>query len=277
MGERHELAGGGGQRYLREVQYVDGSRLDVRSHLHRAFATAPEPLPVFEAALVEWRDGATVLECGCGNGRFWDNPALPRSLRLTLTDLSPGMVDEAMERVRPFGFAAVAGRACDVQALPFDDHTFDVVLANHMLYHVPDPDRAVAELARVVRPDGAVLAATNGFGHMDQITQLVAEVFDGVDPVPRALDAVFGIDTGEARLRRAFRSVTWHAFDNDLLVDDPDAVVAYGLSIPPGDGATPEQRARFEAAVRRRFTSGPLRIHTRGGVFVAGQPRAAAR
>jgi hypothetical protein len=84
---------------------------------------------------------------------------------------------------------------------------------------------------------------------------------------------VFGIDTGEARLREQFASVVWHAFDNDLLVDDPAAVVAYGLSFPPGEFATDAQRERFAQAVSRRFDSGLLRIRTRAGVFVCSKPR----
>ena len=74
------------------------------------------------------------------------------------------MVDEAVARAKDGRYAQIRGRVCDVQALPFKDDAFDVVIANHMLYHVPDPDRGVAELARVVHRDGVVLAATNGYG-----------------------------------------------------------------------------------------------------------------
>jgi hypothetical protein len=68
----------------------------------------------------------------------------------------------------------------------------------------------------------------------------------------------------------------WHAFDNDLIVDDPAAVVTYGLSFPPGESATGDQRDQFDAAVRRRFVDGRLRIRTRTGVFVCRHPRAHA-
>ena len=84
---------------------------------------------------------------------------------------------------------------------------------------------------------------------------------------------MFGIDTGEARLRERFASVVWHAFDNDLVVDDPAAVVDHGLSFPPGEQATDAQRAAFTAAVERRFADGRLRIRTRAGVFVCTRPR----
>jgi 2-polyprenyl-3-methyl-5-hydroxy-6-metoxy-1,4-benzoquinol methylase len=268
--ERRPAFAGGDQAYLREVQYANGGKLDARSRLHHTYSTAPLPLAAFEAQLIECRADAEVLEVGCGTGGFWSNGVVPASVNVTMTDLSPGMVREGVDRATARGYRP-EGRVCDVQDLPFAHRAFDVVLANHMLYHVPDPDRAVAELARVVRADGVVLAATNGYGHMREINDAIAEVFGG--RAPEGLYEVFGIDTGEARLRRRFASVTWHAFDNDLVVDDPAAVVAYGLSFPPGESANAEQAAAFDAAVRRRFVDGRLRIHTRSGVFVARRPR----
>ena len=103
--------------------------------------------------------GAEVLEVGCGTGALWANvaPLLP-DLRLTLTDLSEGMLAAAERAVSPLTNVAVAGvRTCDVQELPFPDRSFDVAVANHMLYHVPDPLLAAAELARVLRPGGVLL------------------------------------------------------------------------------------------------------------------------
>lgn len=269
MAERSGFAGGD-QTYLRDVQYRDGSKLDARARIHRDFATSPISFMSFEAALTDWPSDAAVLECGCGTGRFWTAPELPRNLRLTLTDLSAGMVDEAIARARSEGFGSVSGRHVDAQSLPWAANTFDVVIANHMLYHVPDPDLAIRELSRVLRPDGVLLAATNGYGHMREINDAVAEVFGDHG---EALYEVFGIDTGERRLREAFGAITWHAFDNDLVVDDPQAVIDYGLSFPPGEFATAPQRAAFAARVHEDFSDGAMRIRTRAGVFVARRPR----
>ena len=260
---------GGDQEYLRTTQYGTTAKLDARSYLHRTYGTSPVSFATFEARLVDWPASASVLECGCGSGLFWHNVELPPTMSLTLTDLSAGMVETATAVAAANGFGDVRGHVCDVQELPFEDASFDVVVANHMLYHVPDPDRVVAELARVVRPNGVVLAATNGSGHMGEITELIAEVFGNHG---EALYEVFGIDSGEARLRRSFASITWHAFVNDLVVDDPARVVDYGLSFPPGEDATDDQRAEFAAAVERRFAGGRLRVRTRAGAFVARSP-----
>jgi hypothetical protein len=89
----------------------------------------------------------------------------------------------------------------------------------------------------------------------------------------KGLYEVFGIESGEGRRREAFASIVWHAFDNDLVVDDPDPVVEYGLSFPPGETATAAQRSEFAAVVRRRFVDGRLRTGTRDGAFVSRVPR----
>ncbi len=269
MTSRSDFAGGN-QTYLRDVQYGDGAKLDVRTALHQRFSSATVAFPDFAASLVDWTDHTRVLECGTGTGRFWDNSFAHKASSLTLTDLSPGMVQEAVSRARRNGFDDVTGNECDVQELRYEDDSFDVVVANHMLYHVPDPDLAVAELARVLRPGGSLLAATNGYGHMDAMNDAIAEVFGGHG---EGLYEVFGIDTGEARLREQFTRVAWHAYDNDLFVTDAQAAIAYGLSFPPGETATDAQAVEFGAAIRSRFVDGQMRIRTRTGAFVCKAKR----
>jgi SAM-dependent methyltransferase len=269
MSQRAPFAGGD-QTYLRDEQYGDTSRLDARVVLHHRFSTSMVTIADFEAALTTWSDTDRVLECGAGTGRFWNNVTTPRSAELTITDLSVGMVTAAVSNAVANGFTSVTGNECDVQYLPYEDSTFDVVVANHMLYHVPDPDRGVAELARVMKPAGVLLATTNGYGHMAAVNESIAEVWGHAS---EALYEVFGIDTGEARLREQFRSVTWHAFDNDLMVTDLDAAMAYCLSFPPGERATAEEAEQLRAALQRRFNNGVLRVRTRAGVFVCRSPR----
>lgn len=269
MEDRAPFAGGD-QTYLRDEQYGNSTKLDVRTALHQRFSTATLAFPDFEASLIDWPTDARVLECGTGSGRFWDNSVAPRSAELTLTDLSPGMVKAAVQRATSSGFSSVQGQECDVQLLPFADDSFDVVLANHMLYHVPDPDLAVRELARVLAPQGVLLASTNGYGHMDSMKDAITEAFEDHGD---KLYEVFGIDTGERRLREHFAQISWHAYDNDLLVTDLEAAVAYGLSFPPGEFATEAQVPLFRDALEQRFSDGVLRIRTRTGAFVCRDPR----
>jgi len=265
---------GGDQDYLRDVQYTDSSKLAVRANLHVKYGKATW-FPWW-AQQVPWPATGSVLEVGCGAGWLWGEGAgeMPAGLDLTLTDLSPGMVTEAVARARAVGsFGVVTGRTANAEDLPFADRSFDVVAANHMLYHVPDPATGVAELARVVRPNGVVAVATNGWTHLTELWQIRAEVFAGLAGHDETVE-VFGIETGEPMLREHFRSVSLHRYDDHLRCTDPADVVAFLCSTPPAEGAGPEVLARLEAAVAARFEAGGgvLEVTKDGGLFLCTDP-----
>ena len=94
----------------------------------------------------------------------------------------------------------VDARVGDVQALLFPDESFDCALSGWMLYHVPDVDRALAELARVLRPGGRLVATTYA-------TDNYLELWDLVGRDPTSARHSFREDTGEEALRRRFSRV----------------------------------------------------------------------
>jgi SAM-dependent methyltransferase len=194
---------------------------------------------------------------------------VPEGVSLVLRDLSPGMVDEALARARATGcYAAVEGEPADLQALPDADLAYDRVVANHMLYHLPDPRAGVAELARVVRPDGAVVVATNGRDHMRELHEVEASVF-GDAALDRTVD-VFGAEVGFGLLRERFADVRWLQYEDELRCTDPADVLAYSCSSPPGEDATAAERAALTAALEARFAAGggTMTITKDTGLFV---------
>ncbi len=176
------------------------------------------------------------------------------------------MVAEARAKVAELGYAEVSVLACDAQSIPLPDDTFGVVVASHMLYHVPDPVAALREMRRLLRSDGVALVSTNGPGHMRQINALVASI---LGPQRDSLSDHFGIDSGERQLREVFGRITWHAFVHPLLVTDAADAVAYATSYPPGEGADDAQRAWLHERIAAEIAQhGSFRIDVRGGVFV---------
>ncbi|HEX3333729.1 MAG TPA: methyltransferase domain-containing protein [Acidimicrobiales bacterium] len=257
--------------YLREHQYKDPSNLSARIALHARFSQSEQPWYPWLTSLVDWPEDGDVLEVGCGPGTLWLNvAALLPPLRLTLTDLSVGMLAAAREAVAPLpSLEVVATTACDAQALPFPDRSFDVVVANHMLYHVPDPSRAVSEFARVLRSGGVLVAATNGPNHLDVITELSRQFLGS--STTDFVDRRFGTTNGAAILSDSFGSVTWYPHACTIVCDEPSAVLAYVTSSGAGHAAAPEQLDALAEAVHARFreAGGVLRISTEKGCFVA--------
>jgi SAM-dependent methyltransferase len=262
---------GGDQRYLRDVQYHDAGKLTARARLHQRYRTAAQPWFPWLASQIDWPSPAEVLEVGCGPGWMWIEAAqeLPAGLRLMLSDLSPGMVEAARQRVSAGGrLSAVTGTVADAQRLPFADGSFDVVVANHMLYHVPDPTLAVSELARVLRPDGWLLAAANGPGNLREVQEIRAQVF-GVPPESR-LDERFGSVSGVPMLSSSFARVEWRSYPDELRCTEPEDVIAYITSYPPGEDPPPDLLEALRRAVGARFgASGVFTITKSTGAFVA--------
>jgi SAM-dependent methyltransferase len=255
-------------RHLRDVQYRDSGNLAARANLHARYSTARVPWFTWLARLVDWSQAAPVLEVGCGPGWLWEEArAEPLGeAAVTLTDLSSGMLREALDRARPH-VGALNGAAVDAEALPFVDGSFDVVLANHMLYHVSNSAHAAGELARVLRPSGTLVAATNGPSHLREVDAIVAAVFG--EGQQRKYSDRFGAHNGAATLAPHFEQVQWRPYDDDLLCTDPADVVAYVRSFPPGNRATDTQQDRLRVAVDACFaTNGTMRITKETGAFV---------
>jgi ubiquinone/menaquinone biosynthesis C-methylase UbiE len=242
-------------------QYADSSKLKARARLHQEFGYGE---PWFEWVMdrLPLKAGDRVLDIGCGPAWFWaaSQGHFPAGLHLTLADQSQGMVKEATERCAPLGFASVIGQQADVAALPFADESFDVVIAMHMLYHVPDQKKAVAELHRVLKPGGTLGLTTNGIGDTKELYAL-STTFGGVAVNPASL--AFGFDEATSLLESQFGNVSQASCPGGLHVTDPEVVFLALTSYPPGDGASDEQLAAFRTAISDAFAAGGGALDTK--------------
>jgi ubiquinone/menaquinone biosynthesis C-methylase UbiE len=236
-------------------QYGDSRKLAARARLHSEYTIAETGWFPWVATQLPLKQGDRVLDVGCGPAWFWAATAglLPEKLDLTLADLSPGMVDEAMARCYALPFGAVHGRQADAAALPFDDGTFDAVVAMHMLYHLPDPSAGIAEISRVLKPGGFLAVTTNGTGNMREIYELTT-IFGSAPYDPAA--AAFGYDAAERLMRSQFGNVAMSEHPASLRITEPEDVFLALTSYPPGDGAGEPELARFREAIADAFRQG---------------------
>ncbi|GAA2633076.1 hypothetical protein Adu01nite_13160 [Paractinoplanes durhamensis] len=185
-----------------------------------------------------------VLEVGAGTGELWRHLD-HGGVDLTLVDSSPAMCD------RLAGVAGASVHRCDAGALPFADGSFDMVIANHMLYHVDDPAAVLREFARVSRPGGRLAVATNGGGHMREITELGTRIGRPDIMLGRSVSD-FTAESGPGLVAAAFQDVRVEEFPGDLAVPDAGPVLAYLGSMalsPLSDGELAAARAIVEERI----------------------------
>lgn len=266
--------------YLRGDQYQNSGNLGARAELHRLYSTAVTPWHEWVFAQLALQPSERVLECGGGPGWLWREnlPHIPPDCQITLTDLSPGMVAEAAQALA--GHPAFQFQTANIQELPFPDGAFDVVIANHMLYHVPDRARAYAEVKRVLTPHGRFLAATNGNAHMRELRQLgrhlMRQLLPTTDtswmerPLFASHELPFRLENGHAELAPWFAQVILHPFADALHVTAATPLIAYLLSATEVRAViTDDLYHRLEQAVTAQIAQqGAIYITKDVGLFV---------
>jgi ubiquinone/menaquinone biosynthesis C-methylase UbiE len=254
--------------YLKD-QYKDASKLNARIRLHARFSTNRYGWHRWVFDQFRLAPGSRVLELGCGPGLLWavNLARIPDTWDITLSDFSPGMLQEARQTLsrsqRPVQFQVI-----DAQAIPFDDASLDAVIANHMLYHVPDRPRALAEIRRVLKPDGVLYASTIGETDLHEIGDLIQRV----DATFRwgATTGEFSLENGTAQLARQFSSVTLHRYEDALVVTEAQPLIAYILSGQAGRVLVGEKQQRLQALIEQELAArGAIHISKDSGMFEA--------
>ena len=115
----------------------------------------------------------------------------------------------------------------DVQDNPFDDESFDIVIANHMLYHVPDLAKAISEIHRVLVSNGILYTNTKGEGHMNELYALMKE-FDPSYKNKRP-NLGFSLENGIDKVKTFYEN-SLYRYDNYLLVTDANDLTSYQFS-----------------------------------------------
>jgi ubiquinone/menaquinone biosynthesis C-methylase UbiE len=267
------------QKYLVTQQYKNARNLNARENLHARFSTNPRNWFDWVFDHLDLSATADILEIGCGNGDLWAHirDRIPPGWSLVLGDLSQGMLQEAKKNLSFLGGRAKF-QTLDAQLLMFDGETFDAVIANHMLYHVPNISRALLEASRVLKVGGKFFAATNGQGHMQEIHQLAI----GFAPLKQQLiennllrndQFSFSLENGEELLRQQFTQVKCFLYPDSLAVTQIDPLVDYLASISPeiSELLSPKLSDSFRQYLEEQLEKqgGVIKITKSTGMFVA--------
>jgi ubiquinone/menaquinone biosynthesis C-methylase UbiE len=215
------------QTYLKTDQYRDATNLNARIEIHQRFSTNPQGwFPWVWDTLEKLPQTARVLELGCGAGSLWTTcpERIPAGWNLTLSDLSEGMLQAAWRNLVVIG-RGIKFDQIDAQSIPYPDETFDIIIANHMLYHVPDRPKALAEIHRVLRLDGFLIATTIGENHLKEMNSWFKRV--GADMDFSAGTNPFTLENGLQQLQAVFSHAELKRYNDSLRITEIPPLMAY--------------------------------------------------
>lgn len=212
-------------------QYQDASNISTRINLHSLYSQNPEGWFPWIFRNLHLENGLHVLEIGCGDGSMWEQNRknIPSGIQITLSDISEGMLRDARRTVGSDD-ARFSFRTFDCQHIPYSDDTFDIVIANHVLFYCENVSSACREVCRVLKPGGHFFASTYGSDHMKEVSELARGFDDRIVLAAGKLDEKFGKDNGQKILSRYFTDTAWHQYEDALEVTDAEPLISYILS-----------------------------------------------
>lgn len=252
-------------------QYQNDNSLSIRINLHKKHSTNKQGFIPWLFEKYTFIDGSRILELGCGNATQWDNniSKLPSNCTLILSDFSDGMVKTAWER-HGSNKNTIAQRI-DIQNIPFPDDCFDMVIANHMLYHVPDLHKALFEVHRVLRKGGKFYSSTNGNGGMRTYLYDVRKM---INPhIPELSSGFsFSLQNGKEMLNNYFAEVQRYDFEDSLHITETQDLIDWMRStITISNYSEDDYDALYNFFEEIRTKEGAIDIPKEVGLFISAK------
>lgn len=247
-----------------EIQYHNAKNLNTRISIHEKYSTNHQPFGDWIMSHYEIKPNDRILELGCGTGDMWKNKLdlLDAGSYLTLTDFSSGMLETAKKNTQ--GSPWVDYQVVDIQYIPYEGDAFDIVIANMMLYHVPDLDRGLAEVRRVLKPGGIFYCATYGeHGIMEFINETLREYH-----ISGSIGQTFTLQNGGDLLGKHFLGVEKLTREDGLLITHIPDLVDYVLSMSSLSGMENASAEVLRLAFEKKAVNGTLYVPKEYGMFI---------
>lgn len=213
-----------------KTQYQNATNISARIRLHKDYSVNPQGWFPWLFEQLHLHSGMKVLEVGCGNGELWieNLDQISDDIQIVLSDVSDGMlrdVKSVLGNDSRFSF-----QCFDCEENPYEDETFDCVIANHMLFYCDDLNQALEECRRVLKQDGVFACSTYSKRHMQEITELVKGFDENISLSADVLYEKFGLDNGKEKLSPFFSDVKCLHYDDSIEINEAEPLIAYILS-----------------------------------------------
>lgn len=251
-------------------QYVDSSNLNASVKLQDRYSSNEHGWYKWTFSKLKLDREYKILEIGCGNGALWSKNIeyLNNDLDITLTEVCEDMIKDAQKNLihhkDKFNF-----QIADPNNIPFEDESFDIVIANHILFYMKDLDQVLSEINRVLKVGGHFYCSTIDSNNMKELEELMLGFSNNIHISEEKLSSKFGLKNGEGILKNYFSEVNKHLYEDKLIVNDTEGILEYIYSIPGNILEVVETKKKeFEAYVDKNIKdNGAILITNRSGLF----------
>ena len=247
-------------------QYQSSKNLSTRISIHDKYSTNKMGYGNWIFSNYEVADGYSILELGCGSGDMWvlRDEMVKKCSKIILSDLSEGMIDTAKEKLSKY--EKIEYKIIDIQDIPFEDDSFDIVIANSMLYHVPDINMGLKEVRRVLKDDGTFYCATFGeHGIIEYLSEVLKE-YGMEDKTVKN----FTLQNGEGILKTVFERVKRLDYMDSLAVTNIDDLIDYIYSLTSMTTLSQMHKGDIHDALTAQMVDGVLNVPKEYGMFICG-------
>lgn len=206
--------------------YNDGIKLKSRKKLYE-YATPTKPS--LDDVILEQipKNAISILDAGCGYGRLLIkiHDLFPH-ISLTGTDIAKGILDEAKEKSSNKEID-IEYSVADLESLPFENESFDVIITEHVLHHIPDIQKAMNEVYRCLKPNGKYIVSFNGEKNLQTIDQILDIAKDCFDPTPSYANGKHITKKYLEDKLFHFQEIKWVDYEKKLHLFDPSPLIDY--------------------------------------------------
>ncbi len=254
--------------YLLKTQYRTAKHLNKRISLHQTFSTTKYTWYQWVFDQLNFPAKAKILELGCGPANLWSEnyQKIPKDWDITLSDFSLGMINQARKNLK--GKKNFSYQRVNAESIPFANETFDMVIANHMLYHLPNLTKTLIEVSRVLKPNGYFIAATNGKTHLKEL-QTIEQLFGFVRRRDFIKTKSFNLENGKIVLSKYFKKVRLYRYQEKILaITKTQPLIDYIESVTASKNSNaPAALKRYLDARMKKY--GSIKISRSSGLFTA--------
>ena len=250
-------------------QYQNASNISSRINLHSLYSQNKQGWFPWIFMQCHITSGLNILEIGCGDGALWTQnlARIPEDVSVTISDISSGMLRDARRAIGSSD-TRFTFRAFDCKKIPYKDASFDLVIANHVLFYCDNIPAVLKEVRRVLKPGGRFLCSAYGKAHMQEINQLVQNFDNRIVLSADRLYERFGRENGKDILAPFFPEIRWMPYEDSLLVPDAEPLISYVLSCHGNQNQYILDRYKEFRSYTARKTEGGFFITKDAGVFL---------